>query len=100
MCSTVFPSCIQSKYEPHKSEMLRLVDGNKTNQLAKVLSRKVLSGWKRTLLSRGGQLSLIKSMLSNLPVYYISLITMLASIANKVEVIQYQFLWGDSEEKR
>ena len=32
-----------------------------------------LAGWKRMYLSKGGRLTLIKSTLSNLPTYYLSL---------------------------
>ena len=32
-----------------------------------------LAGWKRMYLSKGGRLTLIKSMLSNIPTYYLSL---------------------------
>jgi hypothetical protein len=31
-----------------------------------------LAGWKRMYLSKGGQLTLLKSTISNLPTYYLS----------------------------
>ena len=36
---------------------------------------KKLSGWKRLYLSKGGRLMLIKSTLSSLPTYFLSLFT-------------------------
>jgi hypothetical protein len=53
-----------------------------------------LAGWKKIYLSKGGRLTLIKSMLSNLPIYYLSLFPVPMSVANKIEKIQRDFLWG------
>ena len=39
--------------------------------LTKVAKR--LDGWKRAFLSRGGRLTLIRSVLSSLPIYYLSI---------------------------
>lgn len=44
------------------------------------------------MLSKGEQ-TLIKSMLSDIPVYYMSLLTMLTSVAKKLEAIQCRFLY-------
>jgi hypothetical protein len=52
-----------------------------------------LAGWKKIYLSKGGQLTLIKSMLSNLPTYYLSLFPVPMSVANRIEKIQQDFLW-------
>uniref|UniRef100_A0A2N9H333 Reverse transcriptase domain-containing protein n=1 Tax=Fagus sylvatica TaxID=28930 RepID=A0A2N9H333_FAGSY len=57
-----------------------------------------LAGWKRMYLSKGGRLTLIKSTLSNLPTYYLSLFPIPAAVAKRIETIQRNFLWGDSEE--
>ena len=41
-----------------------------------------LTGWKCLYLSRGGRVTLIKSTLSNLPTYFLSLFPILAGVAN------------------
>ena len=56
-----------------------------------------LAGWKKLYLSKGGRLTLLKSMLSSLPTYYLSLFTIPSHVANKIEKIQRDFLWGDSK---
>ena len=53
-----------------------------------------LSGWKSKYLSKGGRLTLIKSVLSSLPTYFLSLFPLPTSVANKLESIQRKFLWG------
>jgi hypothetical protein len=58
-----------------------------------------LAGWKRLYLSKGGKLTLLKSTLSNLPTYFLSLFHLSAGVAAKIERIQRNFLWsgwGDS----
>ena len=41
-----------------------------------------LAGWKRLFLSKGGRVTLIKSTLSKLPTYFLSLFPIPASVAN------------------
>ena len=41
-----------------------------------------IGGWKRLYLSKGGRVTLIKSTLSNLPTYFLSLFPISASVAN------------------
>jgi hypothetical protein len=53
-----------------------------------------LAGWKSLYLSRGGRLTLLKSTLSSLPTYYLSLFTIPISVANRMERIKRNFLWG------
>jgi hypothetical protein len=57
-----------------------------------------LAGWKRIYLSKGGRLTLIKSTLSNLPTYFLSLFPIPADVTNLIEKIQRNFLWGTTEE--
>ena len=44
-----------------------------------------LAGWKRLYLSKGGRVTLIKSTLSNLPIYFLSLFPIPTSVANQIE---------------
>ena len=46
---------------------------------------KKLSGWKRLYLFKGGRLTLLKSTLSSLPTYYLSLFTIPVAVAGRLE---------------
>lgn len=59
-----------------------------------------LAGWKRNFLPEGGRFTLIKHTLANLPIYYLSTLTILVKVAKKLEAIQCRFLWGDTDESR
>ena len=59
---------------------------------------KRLAGWKRLYLSKGGRLILLKSTLSSLPTYFLSLFTIPQTMAARIERIQRNFLWGASED--
>lgn len=58
-----------------------------------VLRRKLV-GWKKLYLSKGGRLTLLKSMLSSLPTYILSLFTIPTHVANKIEKLQRDFFVG------
>ena len=60
---------------------------------------KCLGGWKRLYLSRGGRVTLIKSTLSSLPTYYLSLFPIPMSVAGRIEKLQKDFLWGGMEDE-
>ena len=53
-----------------------------------------LAGWKCLYLFKGGRVTLIKSTLSNLTTYFLSLFPIPASVANQMERLQRNFLWG------
>ncbi|CAL5387765.1 unnamed protein product [Camellia sinensis] len=55
-----------------------------------------LASWKRRFLSLAGRLTLIKAVLSSLPVYYLSLFKMPEGVAKELDKIQAAFLWGGS----
>lgn len=59
-----------------------------------------LSSWKARLLSRAGRLTLIKSVLNSLPVYFMSLSKIPKLIALKIVKLQRRFLWGESSNGR
>jgi hypothetical protein len=51
-----------------------------------------LAGWKKLYLSKGGRLTLLKSTLSSLPTYFLSLFTISVSVAQRIEKLQRNFL--------
>ena len=53
-----------------------------------------LAGWKRLYLSKGGKVTLIKSTLSNLPTYFLSLFPIPSEVAKQLEKLQRDFLWS------
>ena len=60
-----------------------------------------LAGWQRMYLSKGGRVTLIKSTLSSLPTYFLSLFPMPSSVALHIDKIQRDFLWdGMGEGKK
>ena len=59
---------------------------------------KKLSGWKHLYLSKGSRLTLLKSTLSSLLTYYLSLFTIPKAVAIRLERIQKNFLWDSLEE--
>jgi len=47
--------------------------------------RKLLARWKKMYLSKGGCLTLLKSMLLSIPTYFLSLFTIPTRVANRIE---------------
>lgn len=62
--------------------------------------RSKLAGWKRRLASLAGRLTLIKSVTSSLPAYYLSIFKMPNGVAKEIEKLQATFLWGGLELKK
>ena len=61
------------------------------NPILEKIERK-LAGWKKMYLSKGGRLTLLKSTISSLPTYFLSLFTIPMHVANKIERLQRNFL--------
>jgi hypothetical protein len=55
---------------------------------------KRLAGWKKLYHSKEGHLTLIKSTLSSLPSYYLSLFPLPMEVAQRLGKLQKDFLWG------
>ena len=53
-----------------------------------------LASWKARLLSRAGRLTLIKSVLNSLPVYFMSMFKIPRTVAAKIVKLQRRFFWG------
>ncbi|RVW50807.1 Transposon TX1 uncharacterized 149 kDa protein [Vitis vinifera] len=56
--------------------------------------RRRLALWKRQYLSKGWRITLIKSTLSNIPLYQMSVFRMPKSVVRRIEKLQRDFLWG------
>lgn len=61
---------------------------------------RALDGWKARSLSFGGKLTLIKSVLSSIPIYTLSSSVVLASVTKRIEGIMAAFLWNYRGEVR
>ena len=55
---------------------------------------KRLAIWKANTLSKAGRLVLIKSVLNNLPIYYLSLFKIPKNVAKCIIQMQRRFFWG------
>ena len=72
-------------------------DSSIWNPIIEKMERR-LSGWKHIYLSKGGRLTLLKSALSSLPTYFLSLFTIPQAVVARLERIQRNFLWGASKD--
>jgi hypothetical protein len=59
-----------------------------------------LASWKRGYMSKGGRLVLIKSVLSSMPSYFMSVFGIPVGVAKKIEKMQRDFFWNDGVAKR
>ena len=56
--------------------------------------RKNLARWKSQDISKGGRITLIRSTLASMPIYYMSMFSMPRKVRLRLEHIQRDFLWG------
>lgn len=70
--------------KPDKQSYMKLVE--------KLQSR--LQGWQGKLLSRGGRLQLLNSVLSSIPIYFMSCFRLPDWVIRKIDRIRRDFLWG------
>nr|GEX81273.1 reverse transcriptase domain, reverse transcriptase zinc-binding domain protein [Tanacetum cinerariifolium] len=61
---------------------------------------KRLATWKSKLLSIGGRLTLVKSVLGSLPLYYLSIFRAPKSVFSCLETITKRFFWGFKENEQ
>lgn len=59
-----------------------------------------LAGWKSRLLSRGGRLQLMNSVLNSIPIYFMSSFLLPKWVINRLDKIRRGFLWGKIGNKR
>ena len=62
--------------------------------------RKRLAVWKRQFISKGGRMTLIRSTLSSMPIYLMSLLRIPRAVSLRLERIQRDFLWGGGALKK
>ena len=58
---------------------------------------KRLDGWKRAFLSKGGRLTLIESVLSAIPTYFLSLFRVPSGVTKELEKIMRNFFWKGAD---
>nr|GEX53940.1 hypothetical protein [Tanacetum cinerariifolium] len=59
-----------------------------------------LSGWKANILSIGGRLTLIKSVLGSLGIYYLSIFKAPEMVIKSLESLRANFFWGSHESSK
>ncbi|XP_028055575.1 uncharacterized protein LOC114259750 [Camellia sinensis] len=86
----------------HKSVVCSVgVDDESLHTFANLLTCKIkIIRWMGKMLSLAGRLTLIKSVLSSLPVYYLSLFKMPEGVAREFKKIKAAFLWNGNDLKR
>ena len=58
-----------------------------------------ISHWAHKLLSLDGCLTLVKAILTSIPVYWMGLAPIPVSVLNKLRSLSFAFLWGSSDHK-
>ena len=73
---------------------------NKDWQTIENRIEKKLSGWKGKLLSVGGRLVLINSVLSSLPMFMMSFFELPKGVLEKIDCFRSRFYWQNDQHKR
>lgn len=76
--------------KPHRALYLPLIE--------KIESK--LEGWKSKFISRGGRLQLMNSVLSSVPIYFMSSFMLPQWVIDRLDKIRRDFLWGKSDNSR
>ncbi|KAL4313034.1 hypothetical protein GQ457_01G003880 [Hibiscus cannabinus] len=97
-------SLIHCKSEKLPTVYLGLPLGNNRNdaQIWAPIVEKVkckLAGWKAKSLSFGGRITLVKSVLTNLPIYFMSIFPMPGHICSLLSRMIANFLWGSIDRR-
>ncbi|XP_058751483.1 uncharacterized protein LOC131624543 [Vicia villosa] len=66
--------------------------------LSKLKNR--LDGWTNRFLNMGGRITLLKSVLSSLSIFWMSFYKLPSKVVKRINGIQSKFLWGGVEERR
>ncbi|KAJ4811538.1 RNA-directed DNA polymerase (reverse transcriptase)-related family protein [Rhynchospora pubera] len=61
--------------------------------------RRRLAGWKSSLLSRAGRVLLASSVLSTIPVYWMSVFKLPQWVIKEIDAIRRNFIWGSSHQR-
>ncbi|GJU53564.1 putative RNA-directed DNA polymerase, eukaryota, reverse transcriptase zinc-binding domain protein [Tanacetum coccineum] len=81
---------------PIGSNMNRIANWNSLIERFKIR----LSGWKANMLSSGGRLTLIKSVLGSLGIYYFSIFKVPEAVLKTLESLRASFFWGATGDSR
>lgn len=57
-----------------------------------------MEGWKGELISRGGRLQLAKSVLSAIPIYFMTCFQLPVWVLKRIDCIRRTFLWGNNSD--
>ncbi|WRX28178.1 Reverse transcriptase domain - like 10 [Theobroma cacao] len=59
-----------------------------------------ISGWENKILSPGGRITLLRSVLSSLPMYLLQVLKPPVTVIERIDRLFNSFLWGDSVENK
>lgn len=58
-----------------------------------------LQGWQSRLLSRGGQMELVQTVLSTIPIYHMTCFLLPQWVIHRIDKVRRSFLWGKSSNR-